>query len=87
VETQYALWSNDRVTAAVGLAYSPGRWITAVNYKMALSGVTSKAWMCFIRLNLAYQLNERMHVILKVARYQLAFNKVNNVPVGLQYHF
>jgi len=28
-----------------------------------------------------------MHVTLKVARYQLALNKVNNVSVGLQYHF
>ena len=41
----------------------------------------------FYQANLAYELNERMQVTLKVTRYQLALNKVNNVSVGLQYHF
>jgi hypothetical protein len=87
VETQYALWSNDRVTASVGV----GLLAWSLDHSSQLQSGTirgnEQGVDVFYQANLAYQLNERMHVTLKVARYQLALNKVNNVSVGLQYHF
>jgi hypothetical protein len=87
VETQYTLWSNDRVTAAVGVGLLA--WSLDDNSQLQSGTIRDEEQGVdvFYQANLAYELNERMHVTLKVARYQLALNKVNNVSVGLQYHF
>jgi len=84
VETEYTLCSNDRVTAAVGV----GLLVWSLEDKSQLQSGTirdeEQGVDAFYQVNLAYRLNEQIHVTLKVARYQLA---LNNVSVGLQYHF
>ncbi|WP_034900421.1 Ig-like domain-containing protein [Paraglaciecola psychrophila] len=87
VETQYTLWSNDRVTAAVGVGLLAWSLDDSSQLQSGTIRGEEQGVDVFYQANLAYELNERMHVTLKVARYQLALNKVNNVTVGLQYHF
>jgi hypothetical protein len=87
VETQYTLWSNDRVTAAVGVGLLAWSLDDSSQLQNGTIRDEEQGVDVFYQANLAYGLNARMHVTLKVTRYQLALNKVNNVSVGLQYHF
>jgi hypothetical protein len=87
VETQYAFWSNERLTAAVGL----GLLAWKLDYSSQLQGSVIRANEqgvdVFYQANLSYQLSDEMCVSLKAARYQLSLNEVNNLSLGLRYSF
>ena len=87
VETQHALWSNDRVTASVGV----GLLAWSLNYSSQLQSGTirdeERGVGVFYQASLAYELGKQIQLTLKAARYQLSLNNVNNLSVGLQYSF
>jgi len=41
----------------------------------------------FYNLALGYTLTEQIDVSLKVSRYNLSVNDVNNIAIGVTYHF
>jgi hypothetical protein len=87
VEAQYTLWSNDVFTAAVGV----GLLAWQLDYSRQLQGgpvrVSEQGVNVLYQASLAYQLGAHMQVTLKLANYQLALNKVNNVFFGVRYNF
>ncbi|WP_158089096.1 Ig-like domain-containing protein [Cognaticolwellia mytili] len=87
LQGQYTLWQNDAVSASVGL----GLFAWELDYTSTLNdsviAVDEDNVDVFYNVQISYQLTEHVEMSLKASRYNLSVNDVNNMAVGLRYHF
>jgi hypothetical protein len=87
LQSQYTVWQGETLSASIGL----GLLAWEVDYASTLSdSVISKnqsGTNLFYMAALAYPLTEKVRMSMQVTRYSLPINDVNNIALGLRYHF
>jgi hypothetical protein len=87
LQGQYTLWQNDAVSASVGL----GLFAWQLDYTSRVNdgaiAIEEDDIDVFYNVQISYQLTEHVEMSLKASRYNLSVNDVNNMALGLRYHF
>jgi hypothetical protein len=87
LQGQYTLWQDDALSASIGA----GLFAWELDYTSKLNDSVikvSKNDVDFIyNLQVAYAVTAQVQVSLKASRYSLSVNDINNIALGLTYHF
>jgi len=87
VQSQYRVWHNDAVNVAIGF----GLLTWDLDYSSTLNGTTiersDSGTDVFYTATLGYQVLTNVEVNMQATRYNLPFNDVNNLSVGISYSF
>jgi hypothetical protein len=87
LQGQYTLWQDDVWSASIGA----GLFAWELDYTSRLNDSVIKVNeddIDFIyNLQVAYMITEQVQVNLKASRYSLSVNDINNIALGLTYHF
>lgn len=87
LQGQYTLWQAEGVSASVGL----GVLAWALDYTSQLNEsvieIHENDIDLFYNLQVAYTITEHVQVSVKASSYNLSVNDVNNIALGLTYHF
>lgn len=87
VKSQYRVWHNDVVNIAVGL----GLLVWDLDYSSTLNSATielsDSGTDVFYTAALGYQVLTNIELNVQITRYNLPFNDVNNLSVGIRYSF
>jgi len=87
LQGQYTLWQGDALSASIGV----GLFAWELDYTSKLNDSVIKVSdddVDFIyNLQVAYAITEQVQLSLKASRYSLSVNDINNVALGLTYHF
>jgi VCBS repeat-containing protein len=87
LQGQYTLWQDEALSASIGA----GLFAWDLDYTSRLNDSVIKVDeddVDFIyNLQVAYAITEQVQVSLKASRYSLSVNDINNVALGLTYHF
>ena len=87
LQGQYTLWQGDALSASIGA----GLFAWELDYTSTLNDSVIKVSeddVDFIyNLQVAYAITEQVQVSLKASRYSLSVNDINNLALGLTYHF
>ncbi|MFT7009382.1 MAG: hypothetical protein ACJAXJ_003930, partial [Colwellia sp.] len=87
LQGQYTLWQNDALSTSIGV----GLFAWELDYTSKLNDSVIKVNEddvdIFYNLQIAYAITEQVEVSVKASRYSLSVNDINNVALGLTYHF
>ena len=87
LQGQYTFWQDDTLSASIGA----GLFAWELDYTSKLNDSVIKVSeddIDFIyNLQIAYAITEQVQVSLKASRYSLSINDINNLALGLTYHF
>jgi hypothetical protein len=87
LQGQYTLWQGDALSASIGA----GLFAWELDYTSKLNDSVIKVNEddvdIFYNLQIAYAITEQVEVSVKASRYSLSVNDINNVALGLTYHF
>jgi hypothetical protein len=87
LQSQYTFWQNDEVNASIGL----GLFAWELDYTSTLNNSAIKVNEddidLFYNIQADYKLTEQVKISIKVTRYNLSVNNVNNIGMGLTYQF
>ncbi|MFQ3197894.1 MAG: hypothetical protein ACI81A_001614, partial [Paraglaciecola sp.] len=87
LQGQYRVWQGETLSASLGLGVMA--WDRDYTSELNGSVITNNASgiNAFYSAALAYPLTENMHMSVNVTRYNLSINDVNNIALGVTYHF
>ena len=87
LETQYTLWQGELLNVSAGM----GILAWKLKYRSQLSDsvidVNESGTDFFYNLGLGYKLTDNIEANIGIRRYNLSINDVNNITVGISYHF
>jgi hypothetical protein len=86
LQGQYTLWQDDALSASIGV----GLFAWDLDYTSQLNDSVIKVSEddidLFYNLQIAYAITEQVQVSVKASRYSLVHD-INNIALGLTYHF
>jgi len=84
---QYTFWQSGMIQASVGLGLLAWELDYTSKLNDSVIEMDEGDIDLFYNLALGYTLTEQVEVSLKVSRYNLSVNDVNNIALGVTYHF
>jgi len=87
LQGQYTFWQSDVMHASVGLGVLAWELDYTSKLNDSVIEMDEDDIDLFYNLALGYTLTEQIDVSLKVSRYNLSVNDVNNIALGVTYHF
>lgn len=87
LQGQYTFWQSDAMHASVGLGVLAWELDYTSKLNDSVIEMDEDDIDLFYNLALGYTLTEQIDVSLKVSRYNLSVNDVNNIALGVTYHF
>ena len=87
LQGQYTFWQSDAMHASVGLGVLAWELDYTSKLNDSVIEMDEDDIDLFYNLALGYTLTEQIDVSLKVSRYNLSVNDVNNIAIGVTYHF
>ena len=87
LQGQYIFWQNDVMHASVGLGVLAWELDYTSKLNDSVIEMDEDDIDLFYNLTLGYTLTEQVDISLKMSRYNLSVNDVNNIALGVTYHF
>ncbi|MDB4279478.1 tandem-95 repeat protein, partial [Paraglaciecola sp.] len=87
LQGQYRVWQGETLSASLGFGVLA--WDMAQTSKINDSVISNDEsdMNLFYTAALAYPLKDNMQISVKVTRYNLSINNINNIALALSYHF
>ena len=87
LQGQYTLWQAEGLSASVGLGILAWELDYTSQLNESVIEVREDDVDLFYNLQVAYTITEHVQVSVKASRYNLSVNDINNIALGLTYHF
>ena len=87
LETQYTLWQGELLNVSAGMGILAWKLKYRSQLTDSVIDVNESGTDFFYNLGLGYKLTDNIEANIGIRRYNLSINDVNNITVGISYHF
>ncbi len=87
IQSRYTLWQNKALNVKVGVGLLAWELDYTSKLNKSIIEVNENDTDLFYNLQVSYKLTKHIEVNLQATRYALSINDVDNIGIGLTYHF